>query len=95
ERNSIYLRFTHIGFRKGTCLVEAADRWGIGPELILAVGDNFNDLSMLQPEVSEACGCPSNAVPAVKDFVRGRGGKVASKPGSLGVMEVMGHYFNQ
>jgi len=95
ERNSIYLRFTHSSFRKGTCLVEAANRWGIGPELILAVGDNFNDLSMLEPEISGACGCPSNSVELVKEVVRERGGKVASKPASQGVMEVMGHFFSQ
>ncbi len=95
ERNSIYLRFSHRRFSKGTGLVEAADRWGIGPDRILAVGDNFNDMSMLQPEVCEACGCPSNAVGAVRDFVKNRGGLVAGKPGSLGVMEVMRHYFDQ
>jgi hydroxymethylpyrimidine pyrophosphatase-like HAD family hydrolase len=95
ERNGIYLRFTHSGYRKGTCLVEAAARWGIGPELILAVGDNYNDLSMLRPEVCGACGCPSNAVDAVKKYILGRGGKVSQKPGSLGVMNILGHYFNQ
>ena len=95
ERNGIYLRFSHRRFNKGTGLVEAADRWGIGPDRILAVGDNFNDLSMLQPEICDACGCPSNAVSAIREFVAGRGGKVAEKPGSLGVMEIMGHYFDQ
>lgn len=95
ERNSIYLRFSHREYSKGTGLLEAAERWGLGPDKILAVGDNFNDLSMLQPEVCEACGCPSNAVAAVKEFVALRGGQVASKPGSLGVMEIMRHYFDQ
>ena len=94
ERNSVYLRFSHRDYSKGSGLVEAADRWGIGPDRILAIGDNFNDLSMLQPEICDACGCPANAVGEVKDYVRGRGGKVADKPGSEGVMEVMGHYFD-
>ncbi len=93
ERNSIYLRFSHRSYNKGSGLVEAAERWGITPEHILAVGDNFNDLSMLQPEVSAACGCPANAVDPVKEFIRQRGGKVAGKPGAEGVVEVLGHYF--
>jgi len=93
ERNGIYLRFSHHEFNKGTCLLDVAARWGQGPESILAVGDNHNDLSMLQPEVCESCGCPSNAVPEVQDWVTERGGKVASKPGSEGVMEILGHYF--
>jgi len=93
ERNAIYLRFSHHEFTKGTCLLEVASRWGQGPETILAIGDNHNDLSMLQPEVSEACGCPSNSVPAVREWVAERNGHVASKPGSEGVMEILGHYF--
>lgn len=95
ERNGIYLRFTHSGYRKGTGLLSCAARWGIDSAHILAVGDNFNDLSMLDPSVSGACGCPSNSVEEVKRFVAERGGKVAAKPGSLGVMEVLGHYFVQ
>jgi len=95
ERNTIYLRFSHRKYSKGTGLLKAAERWGLGPDKILAVGDNFNDLSMLRPEVCEACGCPSNAVEDVRQFVANRDGQVASKPGSLGVMEIMRHYFDQ
>lgn len=95
ERNNIYLRFSHVNYRKGTGLKEAAERWGIEPAQILAVGDNYNDISMLQPEVCEACGCPANALAEVKKYVESRGGKVASNPGSVGVMEVMKHYFDQ
>ena len=95
ERNTIYLRFSHRAYRKGSCLQEAATRWGIQGDQILAVGDNHNDLSMLQAEICDACGCPANSVPEVKEFVKNRGGKVATNPGSLGVMEVMKHYFDQ
>lgn len=95
ERNSIYLRFSHVKYRKGTGLREAAERWGIGPDQTLAVGDNYNDLSMLLPEVCEACGCPANALPDVRDYVASRGGKVATHAGSVGVMEIMKHYFDQ
>ena len=93
ERNSVYLRFSHRDFSKGSGLVEAAERWGIASDNILAVGDNFNDLSMLQPEICDACGCPANAVPEVRDFINERGGKVATKVGSEGVVEILGHYF--
>jgi len=95
ERNSIYLRFSHRAYRKGTCLKEAANRWGLECDKILAIGDNHNDLSMLQPEICEACGCPANAIQEVRDYVTERGGKVAANPGSIGVMEVMKHYFDQ
>jgi HAD superfamily hydrolase (TIGR01484 family) len=94
ERNSIHLRFSHSAYNKGTGVVEAAERWGISPDRILTIGDNFNDLSMFQAEICDACGCPSNAVDEVKDFINDRGGKVAGKPGSEGVIEVLGHYFD-
>ncbi len=95
ERNSIYLRFSHRKYNKGSGLLQAADRWGLGADKILAVGDNYNDLSMLQPEVCEACGCPSNAVEAVKQHVQLRGGQLAKSPGSRGVMEIMRFFFDQ
>jgi len=94
ERNSIYLRFSHRDYNKGTGLVQAVERWGITPDSILAVGDNFNDLSMLKSEVCDACGCPANSVAEVKEFVRNRGGKVAGKAGAEGVIEILGHYFD-
>lgn len=93
ERNTIYLRFSHHEYHKGSGLLKAAEKWGVGPEGILAVGDNFNDLSMLQPEVSGGCGCPANSVQFVKDFVHGRGGFVAREEGSVGAMEILAAYF--
>ena len=93
ERNSIYLRFSHREYNKGAGLLQAALRWDIAPDRILAVGDNFNDISMLQPQVSGACGCPSNSVPAVKILVAERGGRVGDSEGSRGVIEVLDHYF--
>ncbi len=93
ERNSIYLRFSHRGFSKGTGLLEAAGRWGIGRDRILAVGDNYNDFSMLAEEVSFGCGCPANAVREVREFVSKRGGVVARESASAGVVEVLDSYF--
>lgn len=94
ERNSVYMRFSHAAYNKGTALAEVGNRWGIAKEKTLAVGDNYNDLSMLQPEICEASGCPGNSVPAVKEFIRKRGGIVAKKEGSKGVIEILGRYFD-
>lgn len=94
ERNSVYMRFSHAAYNKGTALSEVGKRWGLGKEKTLAVGDNYNDLSMLQPEICEASGCPSNSVPAVQEFIRKRGGMVADSAGSKGVIEILGHYFD-
>lgn len=94
ERNGIYLRFSHASYNKGTALLEAGNRWGIGVDRTLAVGDNLNDISMLAPEVCEASGCPSNSVDEVKELIRERGGVVAKRAGSQGVIEILGKYFD-
>ncbi|MBD5558984.1 MAG: HAD family phosphatase [Clostridia bacterium] len=42
------LEFTRKGVTKGAALMQLADRLGIPIENVIAVGDNLNDLSMLQ-----------------------------------------------
>ena len=92
ERNSIYLRFSHRAFNKGTALSHLAKQKGVPAEAVLAVGDNSNDLSMLHREVAERLGCPSNSIAEVKERVHGHGGVVAKSPGCHGVVEVMAAY---
>ena len=43
-----YMEFNQKGVNKGSGVLFLADLLGIKPEEIIAVGDNFNDLSMLQ-----------------------------------------------
>ena len=65
---------------------------GIGPEFRLAVGDNHNDMSMLQPAVAHGIACPSNAIPEVKNHVTRIGGFVAARPVTEGVIDALEHY---
>ncbi len=43
-----YIEFNQKGVNKGSGLLFLADRLGIRPEETIAVGDNFNDLSMIR-----------------------------------------------
>ncbi len=43
-----YLEFNHQGVNKGAGLLWLADKLGIKPEETMAIGDNFNDLSMIK-----------------------------------------------
>lgn len=43
-----YLEFNHIGVNKGAGLLWLANKLGIKPEETMALGDNFNDLSMIK-----------------------------------------------
>lgn len=43
-----YIEFNHQGVNKGQGLLALAKRLGVRPEETIAIGDNFNDLSMIQ-----------------------------------------------
>lgn len=89
ERNSIYLRFSHRDYSKGTALAHLAQSLGLTPEKVFAAGDNYNDLTMLDPAVAGHLACPANALPEVQERVRGFGGFCSSRPGAAGVAEAL------
>ena len=93
QRNSIYLRFTHHHYSKGTALLHLAKFLNITPEHTFAAGDNHNDLSMLALEVAHQLACPSNSLPIVKDAILAQRGFVASQPATQGCIEALSHYF--
>jgi HAD superfamily hydrolase (TIGR01484 family) len=93
QRNSIYLRFSHSGYSKGTALSELARLLGLNAARCFAAGDNHNDLSMLDPRHARMIATPENGLPPVKAHVLKHGGFVATKPASEGMMEALGHYF--
>ncbi|MGI8604852.1 MAG: HAD-IIB family hydrolase [Verrucomicrobiales bacterium] len=94
QRNSIYLRFTHRDFDKGSALRELASKLGVPAASIFAAGDNHNDLSMLRHEIAHRLCCPSNALDLVKQQVLEQGGFVAKSPASTGMIEGLEHYFD-
>lgn len=89
ERNSIYLRFSHRAYSKGTALAHLARSLGLPPEKVFAAGDNYNDLTMLDPEVAAHLACPANALPEVREHVRTSGGFCSELPGAAGVAEAL------
>jgi len=84
-RNSLYARFSHAGFNKGTSLQEIARRLNIAREHIFAVGDHLNDLPMLDQEVAGCLAAPDNAIDEVKEVVRQQTGYVSHQPWGHGV----------
>lgn len=92
NRNSIYVRFSHEDYSKGTALAELGRLLQIGPSEIFAVGDHFNDLPMLDGLHAHWVACPANAVPEVKKLVTSAQGYVASAECSGGVVEALRHF---
>jgi HAD superfamily hydrolase (TIGR01484 family) len=93
QRNSVYLRFCHISYHKGTALTELQRLLGISTHETFAAGDNFNDLPMLDGLVARFVACPSNAIEEVKTTVRTQGGFVASQDSGAGIADALHHFF--
>ena len=91
-RNTIYVRFCHENYSKGTALAELGRLCGIARENIFATGDHLNDLPMLDGTHAKWVACPGNAVEPVKSAVTRAGGYVASGICSAGVVEALRHF---
>lgn len=91
-RNGGWVAVLTDGLGKGNTLAEYGRRVGLAPDQILAVGDHFNDLSMLDGRSARHVGCPVNAIGAVKESVKAAGGHIASREGPLGTLDVLRNY---
>lgn len=87
QRNTVYLRFCHRDYHKGSSLGEVCRMLQIDRSAVLAAGDHFNDLPMLDGRYAAFPCCPSNAIPEVKRTVLAAGGHVASLPAADGIAE--------
>ena len=91
-RNTIYVRFCHEDYSKGTALAELGRLCGIAREHIFAAGDHLNDLPMLDGTHAKWVACPGNAVEPAKQAVTKAGGYVATGICSEGVVEALRHF---
>ncbi len=94
QRNTIYMRFAHTAYSKGSALGELSRLLDLRAEHVFAAGDNYNDLSMLHPQYARKTACPGNALPPIKSQVLGHGGFVSERPASEGMMEALAHFFS-
>ncbi|MGL5017680.1 MAG: HAD family hydrolase [Luteolibacter sp.] len=93
QRNSIYLRFGHRDFQKGSSLSEVASRYGLPTARCFAIGDSHNDLEMLDPAHAGMTACPANSVAAIQEKIRATGGFVSGARYAHGSIEALRHYF--
>ncbi len=89
QRNSIYLRFGHKDFQKGSTLSEMAKLYELDTARTFAMGDSHNDLEMLSVEHSGIAACPANAVGAIRNLIEERGGLVTKAEHGHGVVEAL------
>ncbi len=88
ERNSVYLRFSHAAYNKGSVLQALAQLLGMSTDRVCAAGDNHNDLSMLDPSIAGYRICPSNAIPEVQQQIGdSAGGIIGQGRASFGILD--------
>lgn len=95
QRNSIYLRFGHRDFQKGSSLGEVARMHGVPTARCFAMGDSHNDLEMFEPVHAAMTACPANAVEEVRARVLSHGGIITRSVHGDGVLEALMHYFGE
>ena len=95
QRNSIYLRFGHRKYQKGSGLNRIAERCGNDARVCFAIGDSHNDFEMLSPEAAAHIACPANAVPEIRAHVKAHGGYVCKASHSQGCVEALEHFFGE
>ena len=93
QRNSIYLRFGHRDFQKGSSLSRVASHYDLAADRCFAIGDSHNDLEMLDLDHAGMTACPANSVLAIKEKIRANGGLVANASYGEGSIEALKHYF--
>lgn len=94
-RNDVYIRLAHMAYNKGTALSRIAAEWKLHSEAILAAGDHYNDLPMLDRAHARWLVAPANAIPEVKQKVQGHGGYISSRPSGEGVAQGIEYVLEQ
>jgi len=92
QRNSIYLRFAHRAYDKGSALIHLAGELEIPLAEVIAIGDHYNDLPMLDGGSAGQVACVTNAIDEIKSAVRAVGGYVAAGRAGLGAAEALGYF---
>lgn len=92
QRNSVYLRYCHTDYSKGSALGELSRLLGLSRDQIFAAGDHYNDIPMLDGKYARWVCCPANSAEPVKETVRRAGGHIAEGVCSEGVVEALDYF---
>ena len=93
QRNSVYLRFGHRDFQKGSSLAEIARLYQLPAARCFAIGDSYNDEEMLDPVHAGMIACPANAVETIQRKVTAANGIVTRAFHGAGAVEALNHFF--
>lgn len=89
QRNTIYLRFSHKDYCKGTALQYLQRTYMLSHNRTLVMGDNYNDLTMLNSDIAKYFGGPHNSITSLKELLNTNGGFITQANYSHGVTEAI------
>lgn len=89
HRNGMMITIYHKEAGKGNALFAAAKAFGLKPSEILAIGDNYNDISMIDGRFGFIGACVGNADDNIKKLVREGGGYVGEGVAHKGILDVL------
>jgi hydroxymethylpyrimidine pyrophosphatase-like HAD family hydrolase len=92
QRNTVYLRFCHRDYHKGSALAELCRLEGVPVDQVFAAGDHYNDIPMLDSRYAGMVACPANAIDPVKEKVTLSQGYVSPKNWADGVADALSYY---
>jgi len=93
QRNTVYLRFGHESYHKGSAFAELCRLWDIPVERRFAIGDGHNDFGMLDTSLVGMIATLQNAHDDIKQHVEKQGGYRTKEFVSKGTIEALEHYF--
>ena len=94
SRNHHILLATPAEYHKGSALDRLRLLGGLHQSDVLAIGDNLNDIAMLEELRGFRCATVLNADPKIRDLVAGRGGHQATQPIAFGIAELFDSIFD-
>lgn len=89
HRNGVMVTIYHKNYGKGNTLKKVSKYYGVEPHEVLAIGDNYNDVSMIDGKIGFIGACVGNAVDDIKNIVKSGGGYVGNGTASVGVMDII------
>lgn len=90
HRNGTAITVYYKPAGKGNTLLAASKIFGIKPCEILAIGDNYNDISMIDSKLGFIGACVGNADDNIKKIVKSGGGYVGEGIAFRGILDILG-----
>ena len=89
HRNGVMVTVYSKHAGKGNTLLAAAKNFGIKPDEVLAIGDSFNDITMIDGKYGFVGACVGNAEEKIKETVKAGGGYIGNGTAYKGVADIL------